>query len=241
MSPSLLRDFVERTGITVLPGMGYSEAAPIIASVPYTMVPRTDRWEDVKEFYQKDGIELPLLKFRMVNEKGEEVRHDGRELGKLGAKGPHIMGGYIDNPEANAKAFDSQGYFYSGDVGTIDEQGYITTRDRIEDMIREESGYISPSMLEGIVGELPYVKEVGAVGVPYGQFERAVVCVNLKDEYAGKVSAEDIRNEFEGKVPGPLPEVIIVDTMMPRGPTGKYDKRKLREFITAEFLKTRQQ
>lgn len=182
---------------------------------------------------------FPLLKFKMINERGEEIKWDGKELGRLGTKGPHLIDGYIDNPEANAKSFDKEGYFYSGDVGVVSEEGYIATKDRIEDLIRGESGYVSPSTLEGIVGELPFVKEAGAVGIPSGEFEKPVVCVVLKDGCEGKVTVEEIRREFEGKVPGALPEVVILDEL-PRGSTGKWEKRSLKRLVESYFQEDRE-
>lgn len=227
MSFSVLHDFVKKTGIRVAAGMGFSEACPLTCCA----VPRSNKWEDVEKVCRTDGLVLPLLGFKMVNEKGEEIKWDGKEVGRFGVKGPHIIDGYLGDPRATAKAFDKEGYFYSGDAGTVNEEGYVTLGERIEDLIRGETGLISPSRLEGVLGELPFVKEVAAIGVPQGDFEKPIVCVTLREEYKEKIRAEDLKKEFEGKIPWAPPEVIIIKEM-PRGPTGKYAKATLKKQIT---------
>jgi fatty-acyl-CoA synthase len=230
MSMSVARDFFNRTGIRLFCAQGFSEACPLSGAA----IPKGDKWEDVERVIRTDGIISPLTKYKVINPKGEEVKHDGKERGMLAVKGPHVIEEYYKDPEATAKNFDKEGYFYSGDMATVDEEGYVTLKERVEDLIRVEAGFIPPGELEGVLGELPKVHEVAAIGVPHGEFERPLVCVLLRDEYKGKVSEQELRKEFEGKVPQSwMPEVIFIEEM-PRGPTGKFSRVDLKKQFAGE-------
>lgn len=219
------RTLFDRTGIRLLPAMGFSEGCPITLAT----IPKGDKWEDIEKIIRTDGIPTPLTKWKVVNPKGEEVKHDGKERGMYGVKGPHVIEEYYQDPEVTAKNFDRKGYFYSGDMATVDEQGCVTIKGRVEDLIRIEEGYISPDELEEVLRGLPTVFEVVAFGVPHGEFERPLVCVTLREGHRGKVSEQELRKEYEGKVPEPwMPEVVIMEEI-PRGATGKYDKKRLKK------------
>jgi fatty-acyl-CoA synthase len=222
---SAIRDFVERTGIHIIAGNGFSEACPAASLIHI----KSSEWAEIEKIIRTDGIPTPLTKWKVVNPKGEEVAHDGKERGMFGVKGPHVIEEYYKDPEATAKNFDKEGYFYSGDMATIDEDGFLLLRERIEDLIRAEGGFISPGELEDVLGVLPAVRELAVVGVPRGEFEKPLACVVLRDEYKGKISEQELLKEFEGKIPESwMPEIAIIEEM-PRGATGKYDRRQLKK------------
>jgi fatty-acyl-CoA synthase len=225
-----LRNLVEKTGLRLVAGNGFSEACPLVS----VKVPESRDWADQEKVLKTDGIPGTLIKWKVVNPKGEEVKHDGKEIGMLAIKGTHVVEEYYKDPEATAKNFDDNGYFYSGDMTWVDEEGYTRWGERVEDLIRTEEGYIPPSVLEGVIGELPSVLEAAAIGAPRGEFERPLVCVVLREEHKGKITEQGLRKEFEGKVPELwIPEVVIIEEM-PRGATGKYDKRQLKKRFKGE-------
>ncbi|RJX15704.1 hypothetical protein CW703_04670 [Candidatus Bathyarchaeota archaeon] len=230
MPLQVARSFFEKTKIRLIPCFGFAEACPMAGAI----YPRGDKWEDIEKLIKTDGVPLPFVKVKVVKTKGgEEVKHDGKEIGFLAVKG--IGGGiikeYYKNPEATAKNFDAEGYFYPGDMATIDEEGFITNKGRKEDLIKGKEGFISPFDLEAVIREHPAVREVAAIGVPIGEFEKPVVCVVLKEEYKGRISEQELKKEFEGKVPESwMPDIFFTD-MLTRGATGKIDKGRLKKLL----------
>jgi fatty-acyl-CoA synthase len=228
MSRPLLDGFIKRTGVKVTAGYGNVESCPVV-SISFV---QNDEWPEekkIEKLLRTDGIVAPLVEWKVVNPKGGEVKHDGKEVGEFAYRGPHIIEEYYKNPEATAESF-KQGWFYSGDMVSVDEEGYIRIRDRVQDMIKAEEEWLSPSILEDVLKDVPAVKEAAVVGIPRGEFEKPLACVVLKDEYKGRVSKEDILKEFEGKVPESwMPKEVVFIDEVPRGPTGKYMKAPLKE------------
>ncbi len=227
-----LRNLVNKTGIGLVAAGGCSEACPM-----YSMaIPESRKWKDQEKVLKTDGIVPPLVKYKVVDFEGNEIKHDGREVGMIGVKGPHVIEEYYKDPEATAKSFDKEGYFFPGDMVSVDPDGYITCAERIQDLIKGKDGFIRPSILEGIVGKHPAVVEAAAIGIPDGEFERPVVCVVLAESHKGKISEEDLAKEFKGKVSeSSIPEIIFIEKL-PRGATGKFDKGALKKQMIEQLL-----
>lgn len=234
MPLEVTRSFFEKTGIRLLPAFGTAETDLIISKI----YPKGCKWDEIKKLMKTDGVPLPFVKVKVVEtEGGEEVKHDGNEIGMLGVKGGCIAEEYYNNPEATAKSFDNEGYLYPGDMVTIDEEGYIANKGRKEDLIRGKEGFISPFDLEAIIKDHPAIREVAVVGVPQEKYEKPIACVALREEYKDKISEQELREEFSRKVPETMiPDIVFTD-MLTRGATGKIDKGKIKRALLEETLK----
>jgi acyl-CoA synthetase (AMP-forming)/AMP-acid ligase II len=148
--------------------------------------------------------------------------------GEVAIRGPGLMRGYRNNPEANAAAF-IDGWFRTGDRGVLDEDGYLTLIGRIKELINRGGEKISPAEIDAVLLEHPAVAEAAAFGVSnakYGE-EVCAAVVLKKDVSAAELMAHCSRHLADFKVP----KVIQFVTALPKGPTGKIQRREL----TAKF------
>lgn len=230
MAPPLIwKTLYEKSGAQIITTTGFIEGCPLTSMATC----RSKNWEEMEKVITKDGKRSVLTKNKVViTIGGRHVKPDGREVGYIGYKGPHIIEEYYDAPEKTAESFDSEGYFYPGDVGTIDADGNICVRGRKEDMIKTAEGLVSPKELEDVINQLDSILECAAVGVPGGEYEKPVVAVVLMEDYKGKVSEEDIRRAYVGKIAEPLiPEVRLIERL-PRQAAGKISRPELKKMLS---------
>ena len=221
--PAIARRWEEITAHKLIEGYGLSETtAPTHINPPH------------RPKYGTVGVPLPLTQARVVdpNDPGKEL-----EIGKSGeiaVRGPQVMKGYWRNPEATRRAFHD-GWFLTGDIGRIDEDGYFTIEERKKDMLKVCGFSVFPAEVEAIMYRHPAIAEVGVVGVaePY-RGEDPLAFVVLKPDAKGNVSEEQIvewcrANMSVYKAPR---QVRFVDAL-PRTATGKLLKRVLRDQAAA--------
>lgn len=229
-SPSVCKTLHEKTGAKIFSGMGFTEGCPITS----VGICRSEDWEEIEKVITKDGKRTFLIDIKVVATiGGKEVKPDGKEIGFIGYKGPHIIEEYYDEPKKTAESFDDEGFFYSGDVGTIDADGNTLVRGRKEDMINTREGLIPPKYFEDIVmNQFSLVTECAAVGIPSGEYEKPVIAVVLRESYKGKENEESIRKAFEGKIPESIiPEVRIFESL-PRQAAGKLSRLELKKMLS---------
>ena len=171
------------------------------------------------------GIEL-----RAMDEAGTEVPWDGRTAGELQVRGPWVLRAYYDNPDA-AGQFTEDGWFRTGDVVTIDAEGYIQITDRTKDLIKSGGEWISSVDLENLIMAHPKVLEAAVVAVPHPRWvERPLACVVPKPGLAGETDAGEILEFLRPRVARWwLPEGVVFLDAIPKTGVGKFDKKVLRE------------
>ena len=217
--PAIARRWEEITGHKLIEGYGLSETtAPTHINPPH------------RPKYGTVGVPLPLTEVRVVdvNDPGTEL-----EIGKSGeiaVRGPQVMKGYWRNPEATRRAFHD-GWFLTGDIGRVDEEGYFSIEERKKDMLKVSGFSVFPAEVEAIMYRHPAVAEVAVVGVadPY-RGEDPLAFVVLKPDAKGNVSEDQIvdwcrTNMSVYKAPR---QVRFIDAL-PKTATGKVLKRVLRE------------
>jgi 4-coumarate--CoA ligase len=143
----------KRLGIPVRQGYGLSEAAPSVSSQ------RSEAWDRP---VGASGRLAPNMSARFMSE-GKEVPTG--EEGEVCLKGPNIFKDYYDNPKATAEAFDSEGWYHTGDIGRADEQGNIYITDRLKDLIKYNGFQVAPAQLEDLLLGHPAVADVAVIGV----------------------------------------------------------------------------
>ena len=177
------------------------------------------------------GKPVPHLRVRVVDDDGRDVAPN--ELGEICLKGPKVFKGYWKNPEATTAAI-KEGWFHTGDIGTMDEDGYLYIMDRKKDIIISGGENIASPEVERVIYELPAVLEVAVVGIPHPKWlEVPKAFVALKPESC--LTAEEIIDYCSKKLAKfKVPKEIEFIDELPRTPSGKVLKRTLRDLHRTE-------
>ncbi len=167
---------------------------------------------------------------RIVNTNGEEVAHDGKEMGELLLRGPWVINEYYKNPEKSKESF-VDGWFRTGDIVTLDENGYLQVVDRTRDLIKSGGEWISSVDLENAIMAHPAVAEAAVIAIAHPKWqERPLACVSLKPEYRGRVSKEELSAFLADRVPKWwIPDDFVFIDEVPKTSVGKFSKKTLRE------------
>lgn len=180
------------------------------------------------------GKPLPHLHVRVVDDRGRDVSPN--EMGEIILKGPKVFKGYWKNPEATAGAI-KKGWFYTGDMGTLDEDGYLYIMDRKKDMIISGGENIASPEVERVIFELPAVLEAAVVGIPHPKWlEVPKAYVALKP--GASLTREELVEHCTKKLAKfKVPKEVEFIDQLPRNPSGKVLKRELRDQYDAESKK----
>lgn len=214
MPVEVLRAFEERFGIVILEGYGLSETSP------------TACFNRSAEERKVGSIGLPIwgTEARVVDREDNEVPRG--ERGELVLRGHHVMKGYYGNPEATAEAMRG-GWFHTGDVATMDEDGYIFIVDRVKDMIVRGGYNVYPREVEEVLYQHPAVAEAAVIGVPHEELGEEVVATVVLKDGASATEEELIAFTKERVARYKYPRRIFFMDELPKTATGKILKRKL--------------
>ncbi|MBI2728295.1 MAG: malonyl-CoA synthase [Polaromonas sp.] len=219
-APLLIETFNEwkdRTGHTILERYGMSETA-MLTSNPYQGGER--RGGTV-------GFALPGVSLRVQGDDGQTMPTG--EIGGIQVKGPNVFKGYWRMPEKTKEEFTEDGYFKTGDVGKIDERGYITIVGRSKDLIISGGYNVYPAEIEGYINDMPGVAESALVGVPHPDFGEVGVAV-VTSKPGAAVDPGQIVASLKSKLANfKIPKQCFVVDELPRNTMGKVQKNLLRE------------
>jgi malonyl-CoA/methylmalonyl-CoA synthetase len=221
-APLLLETFSEwkeRTGHTILERYGMSETV-MLTSNPYDPKQGERRGGTV-------GFPLPGVSVRVRGEADRELAPG--EIGDIQVKGPNVFKGYWQMPEKTREEFTGDGWFKTGDVGKIDERGYVSIVGRSKDLIISGGYNVYPAEIEAYINEMPGVAESALVGVPHPDFgEVGVAVVTAKP--GAKLDAEQIVAGLKAQLANfKIPKRCFVVDELPRNTMGKVQKNLLRE------------
>lgn len=228
---SLIKGY-EDLGIEFLHGYGMTETAPLISLnvTKSTIEGRTT--EEKLQMKRKQGLVAPGIEWKVLNEEGEEVRWDGKEVGQLVVRGAWVIEEYYKEPEKTAESF-KDGWLYTRDMVTVDKEGYLYIVDRAGDLIKSGGEWISTLDLDDYMMRHPAVLEAAAIGVPHPQWdERPVAFVVPRPESKGKLTGEDIKRFLLDEVKLAkwwVPDDFIFVDEIPKTAVLKFDKKLLRE------------
>ena len=208
--------WLEKTGSAICEGYGLSETSPVVSCNPV----------DSKAFTGTIGLPVPDTDIVLLDDDGQPVAMG--QPGEIAVKGPQVMAGYWQKPEETAKVMTPDGYFKTGDIGIMDERGYVRIVDRKKDMILVSGFNVYPNEIEEVVASMPGVLEVGAVGVPDEHSGELVKVVIVRKD--PKLSEEDVRDFLKDKLTGyKRPRIIEFRTELPKTNVGKVLRRELRD------------
>ena len=215
MPVEVLRQFEDAFGCIVLEGYGLSETSPV-ASFNH---PDRER--------KPGSIGTPIrgVEMRVVDEAGHEVSQG--EVGEIAIRGHNIMKGYWRKPDATADAISADGWFRTGDVGQVDEDGYYYIVDRKKDLIIRGGYNVYPREVEEVLYEHPAVAEAAVIGMPHAELgEEVGAAVVLKP--GTSVSEDELRAFVKAQVAAyKYPRRVWFVDVLPKGPTGKILKREI--------------
>jgi malonyl-CoA/methylmalonyl-CoA synthetase len=232
-APLLLETFnewKERTGQTILERYGMSETV-MLTSNPYTADARYANQSERRG--GTVGFPLPGVSLRVQDDSGESLPTG--EIGGIQVKGPNVFSGYWRMPEKTAEEFTSDGFFKTGDVGKIDERGYVHIVGRSKDLIISGGYNVYPAEIEGYINELPGVAESALIGVPHPDFGEVGIAVVISKPGAA-LNADGILADLKSKLANfKIPKRCVVVPELPRNTMGKVQKNLLRDQYKATF------
>ncbi len=226
LPPSLFTAFRDEFGIELIQGWGMTETSPLGA------INRPLAKHSALPAQEQDQLRLSQgrppygVQLRVVGVDGQELPRDGKSQGDLQVRGFWIVDTYF---KTDKSAQTDDGWFDTGDIATLDGDGYLVIRDRAKDLIKSGGEWISSVELENLAMSHPDVQAAAAIGVPHPKWDERPVVVAIMREGA-VVGEEELRLFIAEKVPSwQVPDRVVLVDSLPLGGTGKVLKNKLRE------------
>ena len=235
---SMIRTFAERYDVTLIHGWGMTEMSPVGSlSIPK---PRqlAEGSEAEYAIRARQGTPLYGIEFKIVGLDGQRLPEDGISSGELLVRGPWVIGAYYQDEAASQAALDSEGWFRTGDVATIDAEGSMQIVDRSKDVIKSGGEWISSIDLENAAMDHPDVHEAAVIGLPHPKWDERPLLVVVANP-GSELAPDAVIGFLEGKVARwQMPDDIVFLPEMPHGATGKVLKIQLREMFKDHRLPT---
>jgi len=231
--PAMIHAFNDQYGVEVLHAWGMTELSPLgtlsTLKNKHLALPEADKMK----IRMKQGRAIFGLDFKIVDDNGKEQDHDGKAYGDLLVKGPWVIKEYFKQEGASPLI---DGWFPTGDVATVDADGYMQITDRSKDVIKSGGEWISSIDVENIAMAHPEVLMAACIGMPHPKWdERPIVVVVVKP--GAKLEREQVLSFYEGKIAKwQIPDDAVFVEAIPIGATGKMLKTKLREMLSTYKL-----
>ncbi|MBE3668730.1 long-chain-fatty-acid--CoA ligase [Vibrio navarrensis] len=212
------------TGCYLLEGYGLTECSPLVAAYPHDLV----------DYNGSIGLPVPSTEVRIVNDEGEALANS--ETGELQVRGPQVMQGYWQRPEATKEVINSEGWLSTGDVVKFDQEGFLHIVDRKKDMILVSGFNVYPNEIEDVVALHGKVLEVAAIGQPHEVSGEVVKIYVVKRDPS--LTKEEIINHCRQHLTGyKVPKLIEFREELPKTNVGKILRRVLRDENDAKLAK----
>ena len=209
-------EWKEITGSPLVEAYGLTETSPAACINPMNLT----------EYNDSIGLPIPSTDGSVRDENNNPLPIG--EPGELCIRGPQVMKGYWQRPDATAETIDSEGWLHTGDVAVMNAEGYFKIVDRLKDMILVSGFNVYPNEVEGVIAMMPGVLEVGAIGVPDEHSGEVVKVVIVKKDPA--LTAEEVKAHCKEELTGyKRPKVIQFVDELPKTNVGKILRRELRE------------
>ena len=237
--PAMITAFQDDYGVDVLHAWGMTEMSPLGTLCTLKNKHLTLSKDEQMKLLQKQGRAIYGVEMKIVNDAGDEQPWDGKSYGDLLVRGPWIIDSYYKGTGSPlVKGADGYGWFPTGDVATIDPDGFMQITDRSKDVIKSGGEWISSIDIENIAMAHPAVAMAACIGMPHPKWdERPIVAVAKKP--GAEVTREELLQFFEGKAAKwQVPDDVVFVDAIPLGATGKMLKTKLREDLKDYKLPT---
>ena len=228
---AMIREFEDDYQTNVIHAWGMTEMSPLGSAgvlAPHLM--RSTSAEEQFEMKQKQGHRVFGVDMRIVNDDEEPQPHDGTTRGHLVVRGPWIISSYYNNHDANDKAFTKEGWFYTGDIATLDENNILQLVDRSKDVIKSGGEWISSIDMENEAVGIPGVVEAAVIGVAHDKWGERPVLILVPQDSDNPPSEDSVRDFLGTRIAKWwMPDLIVFKDEIPHGATGKILKAELRE------------
>lgn len=227
---AMMSGWKELTGAEIIHAYGATETAPLVT---YNLI-KPDLEANLSEeekldLKRKQGLPVTGLDIKILDSAGNEMPRDGKSSGEILIRGPWVTGSYYNDPR-NLESFQD-GYWKSGDAGTIDKNGYLKVTDRVKDLIKSGGEWISSVDLENAIMGHDKVEESTVTGVYHPKWEeRPLAFVVVKEDFKSRVSKDEILDFISSKfAKWQLPDDVVFIDEVPKTSVGKFNKKVLRE------------
>jgi fatty-acyl-CoA synthase len=233
--PAMMNALLDEFDVEVIHAWGMTEMSPLgttcTLQAKHAELPR----EEQRRILQKQGHAVYGVDMKIVDDDGKDLPWDGKAYGHLLVKGPWIISAYFKGEGGDPL---QDGWFPTGDVATIDQDGYMQITDRSKDVIKSGGEWIGTIDLENIAVSHPAVMQAACIGVPHPKWdERPLLVVVLRPGMS--VTREELLKFYEGKIAKWwLPDDVVFTDALPLGGTGKVQKNKLRDIYKDHKLPT---
>ncbi|RMX08282.1 fatty-acid--CoA ligase [Corticibacter populi] len=238
--PAMIHTFEKQLGVQVLHAWGMTEMSPLGTLGRLKNKHASLSEEERFKILQKQGRTVYGVDMKIVDGNGDELPWDGKSYGDLLVRGPWIIAKYYKQEGNDPLVYDAQGrgWFPTGDVATIDADGFMQITDRSKDVIKSGGEWISSIDIENIAMAHPAVAMAASIGMPHPKWdERPIVVVTLRP--GAEVSREELLKFYEGKLAKwQIPDDVVFVEGIPLGATGKMLKTRLREQLDGYKLPT---
>jgi 3-(methylthio)propionyl---CoA ligase len=231
--PAMIKSFRDDYGVTVLHAWGMTEMSPLGTVCNLKLKHLASSKDAQLEVQLKQGRAVFGVEMKIVDAEGNELPWDGSAAGDLLVKGPWIVSGYFKGEGGDPRI---DGWFPTGDVATIDADGFMQITDRSKDVIKSGGEWISSIDIENIAMAHPAVAMAACIALPHPKWDERPLLVVMKKGGAD-VTREALLAHFEGKVAKwQVPDDVVFVDAIPLGATGKMQKNKLREQFKGHVL-----
>ena len=228
---AMIQEFQETYGTKVVHAWGMTEMSPLGSSgVLPPHIAASASAEEAFDLQVKQGHRVWGVDMKIVDDEEVPQPQDGKARGHLVVRGPWITAGYYNNHDANEKAFTKDGWFYTGDIATIDEDGFLQLVDRSKDVIKSGGEWISSIDLENEAVGAPGVGEAAVIGVAHPKWDERPVLIIVPENPDSPPSEDSIRDFLSTRIAKWwMPDLIVLKNEIPHGATGKILKTELRD------------
>ena len=227
--PQALIERFDRRGIRLIQGWGLTETSPVCTAgrlkAGMESLPREERMR----ILARQGLTVPTVELRIVGDDGKPLPSDGKAVGEIEVRGPWVIREYYNDERSPASFHD--GWFRTGDIATVDPEGYVQIQDRAKDVIKSGGEWVSSVELENAIMGHPKVLEAAVIGIHHPKWEeRPLACVVPREEFRGKVTKQEILDHLAPQfAKWWLPDDVVFIDAVPKTSVGKFSKRELRD------------
>ncbi len=222
-------------GINIYTAYGMSETCPLLTMA--ILKPHMLEWsqEEQVKIRCRTGLPAPNVQLQIWDPEGNALPHDGKTTGEVVVRAPWLTQGYLKDPDQSETLWQG-GWLHTGDIGFVDEEGYLQITDRLKDVIKTGGEWLSSLTLEDIISQHQSVSESAVIGMPDEKWgERPLALIVLKEDFKGKTTEQDIQDHCmkfvdSGEIPkyGVPGNIRFVDEIA-KTSVGKLNKKELRK------------
>lgn len=223
----MIEKFEADYGVTVNHAWGMTEMSPLGTMGTLKGSMKDLSFEEKIAIKLKQGRPPYLVQMKITDDGGNELPRDGKTFGHLKVKGPFVIESYMKGE--GGEVLDPEGFFDTGDVATLDREGFMQITDRSKDVVKSGGEWISSIELENVAVGHPDIVEAAVIGVPHPKWDERPILIVVKKDGAG-LSSEDVLGFMEGKIAKWwMPDDVVFVEEIPHTATGKIQKLALRE------------